>query len=192
MRRWVLEKERVSFTVNERRKWSVMRSSSAVNSKGVTPELQIKSRMCPLACVGIVVCCWHLKLCKQDVKSLVRGRLILSMWILKSPSSIMFGEREDRWVRKAAKSFKKSLFSGQWWLEWDQTTRRQWIQTSWRWAQTQVRLSTSCGKLSRTSAGCRTHCLLSSVIVWTAPTQLIDNELSLRLPQTSNLSDFCV
>ncbi len=57
MRRGVLERERVSFTVNERRKWSVMGSSSAVSSRGVTPEQQIKSRMCPLECVGIVVCC---------------------------------------------------------------------------------------------------------------------------------------
>ena len=57
MRRGVLEMERVSFTVNERRKWSVMGSSSAVRSRGVTPEQQIKSRMCPLECVGIVVCC---------------------------------------------------------------------------------------------------------------------------------------
>ena len=67
-------------------------------------------KMCPLECVVIVVCCWHSKRSKQEVKSLVRGRLILSKWMLKSPSSIMFGEREDRWVRKEAKSIKKSLF----------------------------------------------------------------------------------
>ena len=100
MRRGVLETERMSFTVNDRRKWSVMGSASAVRSRGVTPEQQIKSRMCPFECVGTEVCCWHPKLSKQEVKSLVRGRLILSMWMLKSPNSIMFGEREDRWVRK--------------------------------------------------------------------------------------------
>ena len=38
--------ERVSLNVNERRKLSVMGSSSAVRSRGVTPEQQIKSRMC--------------------------------------------------------------------------------------------------------------------------------------------------
>ena len=33
----------MSFTVNERRKWSVMGSSSAVTSRGVTPEQQIQN-----------------------------------------------------------------------------------------------------------------------------------------------------
>ena len=41
MRRGVFETERVSCTVNDRRKWSVMGSSSAVRSRGVTPEQQI-------------------------------------------------------------------------------------------------------------------------------------------------------
>lgn len=79
MRRYILEMERVSSTVNERKKWSVMGSSTAVRSEGVTPEQQIKSRVCPLECVGKLICCWHPKLSKQEVKSLVRGRLILSM-----------------------------------------------------------------------------------------------------------------
>lgn len=52
IRRGVVVMERVSLTVNVRRKWSVMGSSSAVK---VTPERQIKFRMCPLAYVGIVV-----------------------------------------------------------------------------------------------------------------------------------------
>ena len=55
--RGFFEMERVSLNVNERSKWSVMGSSSAVRSKGVTTEQQIKSRMCPLDCVGKVVCC---------------------------------------------------------------------------------------------------------------------------------------
>lgn len=50
MRRVFFEMKRMSFTVDEWRKWSVMGSSSAVRS--VTPEQQIKSRMCPLECVG--------------------------------------------------------------------------------------------------------------------------------------------
>ena len=45
MRRGVLEMERVSLTANERRKWSVMGSSSAVMLRGVTPEQHIKSRI---------------------------------------------------------------------------------------------------------------------------------------------------
>ena len=57
MRHGCLEMERVSFTVNEMRKWSVMGSSLAVRSEGVTPEQQIKSRICPLECVGKVMCC---------------------------------------------------------------------------------------------------------------------------------------
>lgn len=32
---------------------------------------------------------------------------MLSMCILKSPSSTIFGNRVDRWVRRTAKSFKK-------------------------------------------------------------------------------------
>ena len=76
--------------MNDRRKRSVMGSASAVRSRGVTPEQQIESRMCPFECVGTEVCCWHPKLSKPEGKSLVRGRLILSTWMLKSPNSIMF------------------------------------------------------------------------------------------------------
>lgn len=35
---------------------------------------------------------------------------MLSMWILKSPSIIMFGDSVNRWVSKTAKSFRKSLW----------------------------------------------------------------------------------
>ena len=52
----ILVMERVSFTANDRRKWSVQGSSSAVRLEGVTPEQQIKSRICPWECVGRVVC----------------------------------------------------------------------------------------------------------------------------------------
>ena len=43
MRRGGLVMERRSVTLNERRKWSVMGSGSAVQLEGVRPEQHIKS-----------------------------------------------------------------------------------------------------------------------------------------------------
>lgn len=46
----------------------------------------------------------------QDEKFLVRVLLILSIWILKSPRSTMFGDSVEMCVRNEAKSLKNSLF----------------------------------------------------------------------------------
>ena len=46
----------------------------------------------------------------RDVeKSLVRGRLFLSMCMLESPNNITFGETVDKWERRVVKSFKKCV-----------------------------------------------------------------------------------
>lgn len=60
-------------------------------------------------CVGKSENCWKPKLSSEEEKSLVRGRAALSMCMLKSPSRITFGERVERWVRRAENSFKKSV-----------------------------------------------------------------------------------
>ena len=52
--------------------------------------------MCPFECVG---------------KSFVKTLLMLSQWILKSPSNIKFGDTEHRVVRKAGNTCRKALFS---------------------------------------------------------------------------------
>ena len=69
--------------------------TSAVGLEGVRPEQQTRSREWPLIWVGKSIRFCNPKLSRQDAKSLVRGRLILSMWILKSPSRITLGERVD-------------------------------------------------------------------------------------------------
>ena len=57
MSRGTLQCNSLSPLIKVKRKWSVMGSSLAVRSEGVTPEQQIKSRVCPLEWVGNVVCC---------------------------------------------------------------------------------------------------------------------------------------
>ena len=49
------------------------------------------------------------RLSSDEEKSMVRGRAVLSISILKSPSRITYGERMERWVRRAENLFKKSL-----------------------------------------------------------------------------------
>ena len=51
--------------------------------EGVRPEQHIKSRVCPLIWVGKSVKMWKPELSRQDEKSQVRGRLVLSRWILE-------------------------------------------------------------------------------------------------------------
>ena len=70
--------------------------TSAVGLEGVRPEQQTKSREWPLMWVGKSIRFCSPKVSRQDVNSLVRGRLILSICMLKSPSRITLGERVER------------------------------------------------------------------------------------------------
>lgn len=84
--------------------------SNAVQFFGVMPEQQMRSIMCPFECVGESIYCCSPKLSKQEENSLVRVLFKLSICILKSPSSMMFGAREHKVVIKSENSFKKFGF----------------------------------------------------------------------------------
>ena len=95
MRRGDLIVERWSTALKVRRKWSDTGKTSAVGLEGLRPEQQTRSNVCPLVWVGKSMRGCSPKLSRQDAKSLVRGRLVLSMCILKSPSTIKLGDRVD-------------------------------------------------------------------------------------------------
>lgn len=98
------------FALNETSLWSEKGMSNAVQFLGVMPEQQMRSMMWPFECVGESICCCNPKLSRQEENSFVRLLFILSMCILKSPSSITFGDRDNRVAVKSEKSFKKSGF----------------------------------------------------------------------------------
>ena len=60
------------LTLKEINLWSEMGKSDAVQLKGVKPEQHMRSRMCPLLCVGKSMCCCNPKLSSTEEKSLVR------------------------------------------------------------------------------------------------------------------------
>lgn len=97
MRRGSLVMKR-ALILNERSKWSVLRRSTAERLDGLRSEQQVKSRMCPLEWMS--KCCWNPILWRQDVKSLVRGLLMLCIHMWKSSNSIEFGETVDRSAKK--------------------------------------------------------------------------------------------
>ena len=88
--------DNLSMTSKDISLWSEMGKSEAQQCRGVTPEQQIRSRMCPLECVGKSICCCSPKLSGHEVTSFVKMLLMLSQWILKSSSNIKFGETEHR------------------------------------------------------------------------------------------------
>ena len=88
---WCFRDGESEFHCKREEKVGIMGSSSAVMSRGMTPEQQIKSRESFGVCGNS-----GMLLTSKTLKSLVKGRLVLSMCILKSPSGIMFGERADR------------------------------------------------------------------------------------------------
>ena len=108
--RGMLVLDNLSMTSKDISLWSEMGRSEARQFRGVTPEQQIRSRMCPLECVGKSTCCCSPKLSRHEVKSFVKTLLMLSQWILKSPSNIKFGDTGQRFVRNAENSCRKALF----------------------------------------------------------------------------------
>lgn len=74
--------------------------------------------------------------------------------VLKAVGTVPVVGEEMRKARKREAGFNKLCRKGVLqtvavMLEWKQTTRRQWIKMSWRWAQTAERGSNSGGKLSQ-------------------------------------------
>ena len=53
--------------------WSEMGKSEAQQCRGLTPEQQIRPRMCPLECVGKSICCCSPKLSRHEVKSFLEN-----------------------------------------------------------------------------------------------------------------------
>jgi len=69
----------VKLTLKDTNLWSEIGKSNAEQFRGVTPEQQIRSSICPLECVGKSIYCCNPKLSRHDVKSFVRLLLGLSM-----------------------------------------------------------------------------------------------------------------
>ena len=65
--------DNLSMTLKDITLGSEMDKSEAQQFRGVTPEQQIRSRMCPLECVGKSICCCCPKLSRHEVKSFVKN-----------------------------------------------------------------------------------------------------------------------
>lgn len=103
------------LALNKTNLWSEKGMSNTAQFLGVTPIQQTRSKMCPLECVGMSIYWCKPKLSRQDIKSLVAEFDVLSMWMLKSPSSSIFGDKSRVSARKLEKSVKTSeLILGGW------------------------------------------------------------------------------